>query len=279
MTHPIVYCPGGKPSQSGTAAAARYQNINITDCGVISDVPGMLGTKDGPYIIPIWNSNQGEIEASQYIWDLVEEAKITIFDIWPKRIEFWFVVRTGDNNKYGVIGSVGVANTQCKEFIRKQNAELKTYKLTTVAFDDYKSGAHLDGVLVAPGQGEDDGGYKVVTKKTANVNNFTSFVKLVSSRSRREDVGEPSTYLTGVTMGSLSGTTLDDEQISLFDGIFSDVTDFKYIPKLIFVFKRTDKVGLLFEGEELSSGDFLSAELLEESEIVVHENAGGKSVV
>lgn len=269
-----IFCPGGPSSQSGAAVEARYPGVNIKSCGNIPDAPALLKIDDGPYAIPIWNSNQGEIEASEYVWDLIQESKIKIFDIWPKSIEFWFVVKKGKPRKHGVVGSVGVAGTQCSHFLRRQGFGLKSYPLTTKALDAYKAGAHIDGVLVAPGQGEGDDRYEVVSKQTANDNNFTSFVTIAPWYSAAISTSTASSYLTGVTMNSLAGASLDESQISFFEQVFSNTLNFKDIPKLIFVFKRIEKVGLLFEGMQFFSGDFLDAEELEAGEIMVHENVG-----
>lgn len=274
MSLPSIYCPGGSSSQSGVAVATRYTEVNILDCGGISDVPKMLDSNSGPYAIPIWNSNQGEIEASEYVWNLIEEAKIKIFDIWPKSIEFWFIVRTGDHPKVGIIGSVIVARTQCSKFLLAQDAIIKDFKLTNYAFDAYKLGEPLDGVLVAPGYGEGIEGFNVVSKKTANANNFTSFVRLSPSNSIRLNTRPTTSWLTGVTMGSLAGVALDEGQASFFDKVFSNSSKLEDIPKLIFVFKRTAKVGLLFEGDQFFSGDFLDAEEIESGDILIHENVG-----
>ena len=269
-----MHCPGGSSSQTGTAVSARYALVNIISCGGISDVPALLEVNDGPYVIPIWNSNQGEIEASEYVWDLIQEAKIKIFDIWPKSIEFWFVVKKGKSKKYGYVGSVGVAGTQCSDFWLSKEVELKSYDLTTKALKAFKAGAYLDGVLVAPGQCENDDRYEIVTKRTANDNNFTSFVTLIPYHSKAKTARAATSWLTGVTMGSLSSTSLGETQVSFFEQVFSTSLNLEDIPKLIFVFKRIERIGLLFEGEKFSSGDFLDAEELEAGEIVVHEDVG-----
>jgi len=274
MTLPDMYCPGGKLTQSGTAVAARYPEINIISCGGISDVPQLLDSDNGEYVLPIWNSNQGEIKASEYVWDLIEDSKIKIFDVWAKSIEFWLVARSGDISRHGKIGSVVVAETQCSKFLRDQGVKLEPYSLSDVAYEAYKKGALLDGVLVAPGQGENDEGYEVVTKQTANKNNFTSFVRLAPSNSTNKNIAPTSSWLTGVTIDSLAGAVLDEGQVSFLEQVFSDSQNMEEIPKLIFVFKRTAKVGLLFEGEKFSSGDFLNAEELESGNILVHEDVG-----
>ena len=162
MKQSIVCCPGGESSQTGSAANERYPKKTIKDCGLISAVPDLLNSNNGPFAIPIWNSNQGEIISAEYVWDHIEQEAIKIFDIWPKSIEFWYVVKTASNKKCGKIGSVIVAKTQCKNFLIEQKADLLEYKLTNYAYDDYKLGVEMDGVLVAPGQGENDAGFKVL---------------------------------------------------------------------------------------------------------------------
>lgn len=274
MSNSSIYCPGGSSSQTGVAVIARHSKSNIISCGKIPDIPLLLDDNNGPYVIPIWNSNQGEIPASEYVWDLIQQATIKIHDIWPKSIEFWFVVRSKKHKKYGLIGSVEVAESQCSNFLDKQHAKLKPYLLTTDAHRAFKRGAHLDGVLVAPGQGEDDNNYKVINKHTSNKNNFTSFVTLTPSHSKGIKTTTTSSWLTGVTMASLAGAVLNEEQISFFEKVFSSTLNLGDIPKLIFVFKRDENIGLLFEGKKFTSGDFLNAEELDTGEIVVHEDIG-----
>ena len=75
-------------------------------------------------------------------------------------------------------------------------------------------------------------------------------------------------------MGSLAGSVLDEDQELFFKEVFTGSNKLEDVPKLIFVFKRTANVGLLFEGEEFSAGDFLGAEELENGEIEIHENVG-----
>lgn len=275
MDFSVIYCPGAPFSQSGSAVKERYPNTKeIKDCGGIGSVPITLNDNNGPYTIPIWNSNQGEIKAAEYVWNLIEDERIKILDIWPKSIDFWFVKKLGNRKTHGLIGSVGVAETQCSEFLKKMEAKIKPYDLTTDALIAYKSGARLDGVLVAPDQCHDDKKYEVACKETANSNNFTSFVTLTPAHLKHTNNPAISSYLTGVTMGSLSDSVLEENQATFFEQVFTDTFNLKDIPKLIFVFKRTAKVGLLFEGERFSSGDFLDAEELEAGDILIHEDVG-----
>lgn len=274
MKNSAIYCPGGRASQTGTAVKERYPGVEIAPCEGISEIPNLLDREYGPFAVPIWNSNQGEIKPAEYVWNLIVLDKIKIFDIWPKRIEFWYVVRTNVTKIHGVIGSVGVAKTQCSKFLELKNLKFEEYKLTTAAFDDFKLGALMDGVLVAPEQGADEKDYKVINKKTANSNNFTSFVQIAPSSFNNYSDEDVSSWLTGVSMASLSGKVLKDEQVTFFEQVFSCSENFENIPKLIFVFERVDRVGLLFEGEQFTSGDFLSSEELETDEIIVHENVG-----
>lgn len=271
MNGKTVYCPGGSISQTGAAAIERYPKISIIDCGQIPDVPPQLDQNAGPYVIPIWNSHQGEIGKAEYVWNHIQESKIKITDLWGKKIEFWLVRRADANTPCKKVGSVTVAKTQCSSFLETTSAELVGCALTTVAFKEFRDGAEWDGVLVAPDQGVEDG-YSVVDKKTANPNNFTSFVRFI--RSDKFDESVPSnSWLTGVTMPSFSATMGDAEQ-AFFDAMLSSVTDISDIPKLIFVLKRTANVGLLFEGTRLYTGDLLDAEEQERGEIEVYEAAG-----
>ncbi|MCF6282921.1 MAG: hypothetical protein L3J28_12070 [Candidatus Polarisedimenticolaceae bacterium] len=269
-----IYCPGGQASQTGCAVTKRYPGVNPVNCGGIPDIPQYMESHHGLYVTPIWNSNQGEIKASEYVWDLIEASKIRISDIWPKSIQFWLITRTGEPTSYGVIGSVIVAETQCSNFLEEKAVRFQKYPLTTDAFDAYKGGAQLDGVLLAPGQGEHEDGYFVADRETANANNFTSFVQLSSLDFVQEGDDLAYAALTGVTMNSLAGTVLDENQMLFFENMFSDAINLDDIPKPIFVFKRTAKIGMLFEGEAFYSGDYLDAEVLETGDILVHEDAG-----
>lgn len=275
MPDQTISCPGGSASQTGTAVQLRYPNAQITDCGTILQVQEKLNTDGGPYVVPIWNSHQGEVQAAGYVWNLIEKAKIKVTDIWAKRIEFWFVRRIGYTVAHGKIGSVVVAQTQCSNFLSSRSAELVHCDLTTTAHKYYREGAEWDGVLVAPGQGEDEAGYEVTVKQTANANNFTTFVNLVSAH--ESTINETATvWLTGVAMRPLKAYLGETEQ-SFFEQLFESIKDVNDVPRLIFVFNRTAKVGLLFEGARLYPGDLLDAEELENGDISIYEEAGTMS--
>lgn len=270
-----LLCPGGATSQTGSAIRQRYPEAQISDSGTISDVQKKLEIDGGTYVVPIWNSHQGEVKAADFVWNLIEEAKIRLSDIWAKRIEFWFVRKRGVTATYGKIGSVTVAQTQCSNFLRLKNAELVHCALTTTAHEGYRNGAEWDGVLVAPGQGENEANFEVADRQTANQNNFTTFVRLVSSRESTSNEAAK-IWLSGVAMRPL-GTNLGDTEQSFFEQLFDSASDLNEIPKLIFVFKRTAKVGLLFEGARLYAGDLLDAEEIEGGDISIYEDAGAIS--
>lgn len=275
MSDQPIACPGGASSQSGSAVRQRYPQAPIMDSGTISDVQKKLAADGGLYVVPIWNSHQGEVKAADFVWNLIEEAKIKLSDIWAKWIEFWFVRRRAVTAIYGKTGSVTVAQTQCSNFLHLKNSELIPCALTTTAHEEYRNGAKWDGVLVAPGQGENEADFEVADKQTANANNFTTFVKLASSH-------EPATseaaaiWLSGVAMRPLE-TNLGDAEQSFFEQLFVSAKNLDDIPRLIFVFKRTARVGLLFEGVRLYGGDLLDAEELESGDISVYEEVGAMS--
>lgn len=275
MPDQSIACPGGASSQTGSAVRQRYPQAPITDSGTISDVQRKLAADCGLYVVPIWNSHQGEVKAADFVWNLIEEAKIKLSDIWAKRIEFWFVRRLGVTATYGKIGSVTVAQTQCSNFLRLKNAELVHCSLTTIAHEKYRKGADWDGVLVAPSQGENEAGFEVADKQTANANNFTTFVKLASSHEPTSNE-TASVWLSGVAMRPLESNLGDAEQ-SFFEQLFDSAKGLDDIPRLIFVFRRTARVGLLFEGVRLYAGDLLDAEELESGDISVYEEAGTMS--
>jgi len=68
--------------------------------------------------------------------------------------------------------------------------------------------------------------------------------------------------------------TLDEVQQSFFNELFDNPTDISSLPKLLFVFNRPGRVGLLFQGSPFSASDVLDAEEITESKILVHEAAG-----
>lgn len=272
MSHSIISCPGGSSSQTGTAVNERYPNAQISNSGRIAEVQQKLDVGQDAYVVPIWNSHQGEVKEADYVWNLIQTASIKIHDIWAKRIEFWFVRRVDATNAYGKIGSVVVAETQCSCFLHKKQAQLIRYPLTTDAHEAYRNGAELDGVLVAPGQGKNEVGFEVVETETANGNNFTTFVKLTSSHGANFDEGAR-IWISGVSMRPLN-TTLGEAEQSFFSKLFESANCLEDIPKLIFVFDRTSKVGLLFEGVPLYPGDLLDAEEIEAGDISVYEEAG-----
>lgn len=275
MPNQLISCPGGANSQTGSAVRQRYPEAQIADSGTIADVQEKLEADGGLYVVPIWNSHQGEVKAADFVWNLIEEAKIKLSDIWAKRIEFWFVRRRGATTIHGKIGSVTVAQTQCSNFLHLKNAELIPCTLTTTAHEEYRNGAEWDGVLVAPGQGENDADFEVANKQTANANNFTTFVRVITSREQTVDEAT-AVWLSGVAMRPLD-TNLGDAEQSFFEHLFNSAKHLSDIPRLIFVFKRTARVGLLFEGARLYAGDLLNAEELESGDMSIYEEAGAMS--
>lgn len=276
MDSQSISSPGGPTSQTGVAVRERYSEVSISDGGTISDIGKALlssGNTGEPCVVPLWNSHQGEVQAAKFVWDLIEKAKITITDLWAKGIEFWFIRKTGKETSCRKIGSVIVAETQCSKFIRQRNAEFVKYDLTTMAFIAYKEGADLDGVLVAPGQWEGESGYEIESRETANPNNFTTFVR-ISSPIISEDVSGQRFCLTGVTMSTFNASLSDDEA-SFFEHLIDSVTDINDFPKLVFVFDRDAKVGLLFESKDpLKASDMLDAEEIGRGNISINDKAG-----
>jgi hypothetical protein len=268
-----IFCPGGADSQSGKAVKERYPNAMIKSCGPVPIPFSTLETNAGPFAIPIWNSHEGEVKKASDIWNCIEGAKIKITDAWAATIDFWFVRRSGVPTSYGKIGSVDVAKTQCSGFLLQMKATLEKCVLTTEAFQKYKEGAAWDGVLVAPGLGKNEPGFEVVSEQTANPNNFTSFVGFVPPRVFVTNIEGVASWLTGVRMPSF-GASLGDAEQDFFSKLLEPVGDLKGLPKLIFVFNRDAKVGLLFEGMQLLAADLLDAEQLEGDDISIYENAG-----
>ena len=270
-----IVCPGGRDSQSGNAALGRYTDCQVEPCNGIPEVDQLLNTNPGPYLIPIWNSHEGEVPKAKFIWDRIKEFKVKVVDVFPKKIEFWYLKRIKTTTKYNKIGSVGVARTQCSGFLSKHGAELEPRGLTTDAYKEYLEGAPWDGVLVAPGLGENEPGYEVSDKKTANPNNFTSFVTLVTPSAFPIPGMNIRSFISGVSMPSFSGSTLDETVQSFFEKMLDSVSDLSDIPMPIFVFDRNATVGLLFEGKPLRAGDLLDAEEQERENVLVYEDVGG----
>ena len=273
MSPLTIYCPGGTASQSGKAVKARYPVALVESCGPVPIPFSTLETNVGPFAIPIWNSHEGEVKKAADLWFCIEDQKIKISDAWATVIDFSFVRRVGPPTSHGKIGSVDVAATQCSGFFSRMNAKLEKCTLTTVAFEEYRKGAAWDGVLVAPGQGENEVGYEVAMRQTANPNNFTSFVRFVPSRAFAPNSEAVGSWLTGIRMPAF-GESLGDAAQEFFDQLLEPVRSLNDLPKLIFVFNREAKVGLLFEGTQLHAGDLLDAEQLESGDISVYENSG-----
>lgn len=280
MNPDAIFCPGGAESQTGTAVAKRYPTGSIESCGdgIEAVVEYLKKGRKGPYVVPMWNSHQGEVKAAEYVWDYIQDSGIKITDLWPKSIEFWFIKRNGEKTAYKKIGSVGVAKTQCSAFLTKQKAELVSCSLTTVAHEEYRNGALWNGVLVAPGQGEDEAGFEVAEKRTANPNNFTSFIKFAPIQEFASDATNIKSWLTGVTM-PLFDVTVDDGTQSFFKSLADGIENFNDFPKLIFVLKRTAKVGLLLEGTQLFAGDLLDVEEAEKGDVSVYEKVGAMTAL
>ena len=98
-----IHCPGGTKSQSGVAVKERYPNAKISSCGKITDVITRLEIESETYVIPIWNSHAGEVLAADYVWDLIEDHKIQILDIWAKPIHFCFLKKMDTTVIHGKI--------------------------------------------------------------------------------------------------------------------------------------------------------------------------------
>jgi len=261
-------------SQTGVAVTQRYGKVKIEAVAKIPDVSLKLDSNVGPFVVPIWNSHIGEIPPAEYVWNHLQDAKAKITDLWAKMIEFWFVSRTGPPTSYGEIGSVGVARSQCSRFLQRRDSTLVACELTTEAFRLYRAGQPWDGVLIAPDQDAIGKDCRVRSKKTANPNNFTTFVRLVPTRAFQPDQQTDASWITGVTMRSFVAAALGDAEHAFFDNLLEKVSDVNEIPKLIFVLKRIANVGLIFEGNRLVAGDVLDADQLEAGGIMVHEDAG-----
>ena len=269
-----LYCPGGIQSksgissQSGVASQDRYPDAAISNSGdLISDIERIINENPGPYVIPIWNSHQGSIPASLFIWNHIEAEQIKIYDLWPKEIEFSLVKRKGTNEIKNII-SVTVAEQQCSKFL--SGYKFTGTKLTTVAFDEFIKDTNYHGVLVAPQSSLSDE-YTIVEDNVANDNNFTAFINFYGLF---EWVYEKKKhFLTAITTSRLS-SGLSDQELALFDNLFTNVDDISKIPRLIFVFELDDKVGLIFEGDQISAGDLLTSEEMQESDIRIYEEVG-----
>jgi len=79
--------------------------------------------------------------------------------------------------------------------------------------------------------------------------------------------------MSGVKMPAF-GHSLSDAAQTFFDQLFSAASDINSVPRLLFVFKRTASVGLLFEGQKLTQGDLLDVEEIGTEEISVFEEVG-----
>lgn len=268
-----IYCPGGTlsesgiASQSGVATKDRYPEAKILSSGDnIAAIESCISANAGPYVVPIWNSHQGSIPYSSFIWRKIEDEKIKIYDLWAKEIEFCLVARKETKEIKHII-SVGVAKMQCSDFLK--DYEFSEEKLTTTAFESFERSPHLHGVLIAPQSSLSDQ-YAVVKQNTANDNNFTTFINFYGSD---DWLCRQSRHLTAITTSRLSADLNAEERV-LFDNMFEGIDDIGRAPRLIFVFDLLDKVGLLFEGDKISQGDLLNAEEIIGSDISIYEEVG-----
>ena len=268
-----IYCPGGIQSESGIASQTgvasqdRYPDATILSSGDdIAAIESGIKVNAGPYVVPIWNSHQGSIPYSSFIWREIEDEKIKIYDLWAKEIEFCLVARKETEEIKHII-SVGVAKMQCSGFL--ENYEFSGVKLTTTAFENFEKSPQFHGVLIAPQSSLSDQ-YAVVEQNIANDNNFTTFINFYGSH---DWLCRQSRFLTAITTARPS-TDLSAEERALFDNMFDGIDDIVRTPKLIFVFELLDKVGLLFEGEQITQGDLLNTEEIIGSDINIYEDVG-----
>ncbi len=132
----------------------------------------------------------------------------------------------------------------------------------------------MDGVLVAPGQGEKEAGYEVVLKATANPNNFTTFMGFISAAGFQSKPFECKVVAHCCANATRFRASLNEMEQSFFEQLLAPVTDLKDVPRLLFVIKRVSNVGLIFEGAQLHAGDLLDAEEQIEGGISIYEEAG-----
>lgn len=270
-----IICPGGVASQTGSAALKRCPDSEIIKFESIPAVEHALETEVNPFCVPIWNSNNGEIQASTYVWNYVANEQIKILDLWAQKIVFWHIKKIGSTNKTNLIGSVIVVKEQCKNYIKQLGCEIKVYTLSSEAFDAYKSGDELDGVLIAPPADEAElKGYEVVSKHTVIPNNFTSFVKIQHTHHYNTLPNSDDVFLAGVEIRPLNAS-LGKSEAEFFKNLFDNASHIDQIPKLLFVFDRTSKVGLLLQSNsELFIEDILGVETIEKNDLALHSSAG-----
>lgn len=268
----------GRESQTALATKDRYENqIELIDCGEIEKIPFILDSDLDPFVVPIWNSNLGEVKKSDYVWNYLVDERIFIHDLWAKEIEFWHVKfkKTDSNfNKLGVIGKV--ADIQCASYKAKLGKEFIGYSLSSKALEAFRAGAELDGVLIAPYDETNlNQDLEIVSKDTVEPFNFTSFATIQHiNHSGKISHSDNCSYLTALEIKPLTNTI--PEAVSIFfDNLINQAVHINDVPKLLFVFDRESKAGLLFQStNKLAQEDFFDIETIEENEVGFHSGAG-----
>lgn len=275
MSYSNLFSYRGKTSQTGLAVGARFPKAAIASFEDFTDVAGLLESSALPIAVPVWNSHEGEIRKSS-VWEHLLSERGRLIDLWPSPIQFWFISRRAGSEGISRICSVFVAEKQCSEFLKQYKAEFVPYSSTVEALEKFDQDPNLDGALIAPNQVESREGISIISRETANANNFTSFVLLCSRKNAVQVPGKGGVWLTGVSMPTLT-RYLTDAQKDFFSHLLDTCEHIDDTPRPLFVFNRVDEsasVGILFEGPQLQGTDLLAAEEVDVSAVQVFEEIG-----
>lgn len=278
----VKLCPAavfsfkGEKSQTGLAARERWPNIPLSGSNesfhdIALKISGKKAVSLG--ILPFWNSHAGEISGTE-ILDLVFDGQSQLHEVWPKRVRFSLVSKSGRRlSEIRRVVSVGVAKDQCSRFIEKAKLDFVSETSTIEASTTFKNRKDVDGILCAPEQCAALGEGGICVEEVANSTNFTSFA-LVGSLPKKKwspkawpalkRAMQERTRVWGVEM-DLPNPTLGEAQHQFLDDMGRAARSIDEVPKVIFVARRANrKCAILFEGGP--GEDQIPAQLLDESD-------------
>lgn len=258
----IVY--KGKDSQTGTATRKRYPSLSFE--GKDEDFEKIINiTKSEPAlgVLPIWNSHVGKITLREtHLFKNLFDQDIRFEDIWPEKIEFQVLARKNTPKELKPIISVGVARIQCSDFLKKNKIncdDKKEFIPMDSTVDAYKAFLENDKIMAILRVPSEFNGDEVreITSDAANPYNFTTFALFGGQNHNYRGgnkwkvleaiVSPKDNNLIGIEM-PIPDPILSDEQSTLLDEIFNQASHVDLLPKVIFVFNKSEsECGVLLE--------------------------------
>jgi hypothetical protein len=271
----------GKKSQTGLATIKEFPDICFSESHEeFDEIERKLENNETLAILPIWNSHEGEIIKSQVL-NLLFENKAKLYRVWPKQIQFECLSKVRSRSKIRKIVSIGVAATQCSQFVKKTRAKFISASSTPEAYKQFCKEKKIDAALCAPGQNE--GHFFVLCQDAANPLNFTSFVLLGCLNSKNWSKANWGSFYShlqplknrylGVQMPIPALSSEDQE--TLFSELTQNATTIDRVPKVLFVTKGLiNQCRLLIEADK----NILLSDVLNEegysSEIEINVDIG-----